>query len=232
MTYVGWPNNVNQTIIDSTSLTIGDGGTKTDSTDNGFNMSKAASLATPDKFSVTMDFDWLVKDEYGRSEFDRFCTWFKTVHQKGVHPFFFGSITKFNINGSMEECAYKITSALNASKSGYSMRVTMTWEEVYSGIIEIPSGTPTVDHINAYNGRIEVYFTYAPDTTPLTSDHYFSYGAINASSIGDFVRMQTPTKVKMSDNVATYFLPKITTPGNYRVIIDSDLTKYSIMEVS
>lgn len=222
---ITWADNVNTRILDQTQINIGDGGFVEDKGSNGeFKERRLTSLAVPDTFSVQMDFDWLVKDQYGLSEFDRFVTWYKYVHKRGTKPFWFDSITKFNVNGSInpvnpitgqtEKCQYKITSGLKPVKSGFSYRVTMTWEEVYSGpgiLIEPPTLAP--DHMLVENGHITLFFNHKPvpdPDHPAISDFKLSYCLVGETEYTD-LEITTLTPDGNIENIYFDELPK----GNY-----------------
>ena len=193
MAVVSWRTDVNKCILDSTTITMGEGGLKEDSSDNGYKLRRATALASPVKYSVTMDFDWLEKDSDGNSEFDRFQTWYKYRHQYGTNPFWFPNISKFNINGTVtnsngktQMCQYIITSAPSFSKSGFCMRCTMTWEEVYTGIIaaEIPSLEYSA--IQAENGLITLIATQELEEEPTIPGSGFVYGQIVDGTVSNY----------------------------------------------
>lgn len=180
---IAWANFVNQKILDSTSISIGEGGKEEQEDESkSFSETNLTSIAIPDTFSVQMDFDWSKKldddgnevlptDEnyiYAKSELDRFVEWYKYEHKRGVNPFEFPSITKFNVNGSVSTGIYKITSTINLSKSGFSQRVQMTWKEVYTGAIQIPERIATVDYLECKNGDLIATYTITPPTTKPT----------------------------------------------------------------
>jgi len=171
---ISWADNVNQKIIDSTQITIGEGGYIEDKSSNGVvSERRLSTLASPDTFNVVMDFDFAELDANGYSEFDRFINWYKYVHKRGTIPFKFPAITRFGIDGPRnpvnpftgEEqlCWYKITSAAKPQKSGLAMRCSMTWVEVYSGpgITVIPS-TLAMDRMIVQNGHIQMFFNHKP----------------------------------------------------------------------
>lgn len=172
---ISWAANVNQRIIDQTTMSIGENGFVEDSADNGmFSERRLTSLVSPDTYNVVMDFDWLTKinnsgeeDPNGKSEFERFVEWFKYVHKRGTIPFEFPSISRFNINGSTKMCRYVITSGLSPQKSGYSFRVSMTWKEVFTGGITITSRQTEPDSIvKCENGLVVVSYTSGISTLP------------------------------------------------------------------
>lgn len=163
MSLIRWPSSVNKRIIDSTTISIGENGYVENKSDSGnFTDRYLTSLFSPDTYQVVMDFDWNEKDSNGDSEFDRFVKWYKYDEQRGANAFEFPSITRFGVNGSgkyltelgeseskrtysagssVELSRYKITSALQPQKSGFSFRVTMTWQEVFSRTIEFKDKT-------------------------------------------------------------------------------------------
>lgn len=181
MKYINWCANVNKRILDSTKITIGNNGYFDNKSESG-NITERSltSIIGLDTFSVVMDFDWLEKDTNGDSEFDRFVKWYKFNHQRGTNPFYFPSITNFTQVGSTKNCLYKITSALSPEKSGFSMRVSMTWEEVYSGILEVSLSEQDVDHILIEeDGRIEIVYTGIIQSTKTLTSHTIQYKKVN-----------------------------------------------------
>lgn len=190
---IAWADNVNQIIVDQTTLSIGENGfVENSSSDKVVEERALTSLAVPDIFNVVMDFDFEKRDENGLSEFDRFITWYKYYHRRGTVPFWFPSITRFNSNGAINPvnpvtketqlCQYKITSAIKPTKSGLSMRCNMTWKEVYSGagILAVPS-TLHLDRMIVRNGHIETYFNHKP-SMPITEGFTVEYKLISAAS--------------------------------------------------
>jgi len=167
MDIIGWANNVNKTIIDQTSITIGDGSFQENKNEAGFDERQLTSLVPADTFNVVMDFDWYTEDENGLTEFDRFKAWYKFQHLRGVVPFIFPSITKENIMGKTKECYYKITSGLQATKSGFCQRVTMTWKEVFTGVISIPDEPAKIIAIEPYKDYIIFIYDGILSTEPL-----------------------------------------------------------------
>lgn len=192
MSLVRWPPSVNKRIIDSTTITIGENAYVENKSDSGnFSDRYLTSLFSPDTYQVVMDFDWQEKDSNGDSEFDRFVKWYKYDEQRGANPFEFPSITRFGVNGSgyyqsemgetskdssykagnsVELSRYKITSALQIQKSGFCYRVSMTWQEVYTKIIEIKNNesVPQIDTSDVtvpgeilvqYNGEVPLAVT-------------------------------------------------------------------------
>lgn len=234
MSVISWRTDVNTKIIDSTTITIGENAWVEDSSANGYKQRRASSLVNSNKFNVTMDFNWLEKDADGNSEFDRFCNWYKFRHQYGVNPFYFESIERFNINGPIigsdgnpVMCQYKITSAPNFSKSGFCMRCTMTWEEVYSGIIQTKLPVFRIDHIEASRGQIIVQYTDIPDEVPNPETHKFYQNSDYLSTdITDYTRVYID-RCYLKGKVAT-FITDIETKnlpsGKYKFILGEDFS--------
>lgn len=178
MQYIGWAKYVNRRIIDSTTVTVGEGAVQSDSIENSPKSKRRMTVFNaPDKFQVTMHFNCYEKiyyDEngnalpsslYGTTEKDRFFKWYKTEHKCGVNPFEFPSIL-WNSNQvdsiNEEEVArgllpsfehYIITSAVEGSKHGDDIEVKMTWETYSTDEYEVPyESIPELVSISAHDG--------------------------------------------------------------------------------
>lgn len=177
--YIGWRTDVNRIILDSSSLTFGDGAIKSDELDSGGKRTRLKSQFPSEKYSITMEFDWITPDSNGKTEFQRFYEWYKYDHKYGSVPFEFpkilyspntgikyiDDISKYSINEY-----YRITSAVEGNKSGQSIQVKMTWESVYVGTIQYTEEKINSDDIliNATNGYIDVIFNKLPETLPVS----------------------------------------------------------------
>ena len=135
------------------------------------------------------------KDANGLTELDRFWAWYKYQHCYGVNPFQFPAIlinTNRQTGNSVEERGYiadrlnnqqhpqtpyteadipdfeyyKITSAVQGSKSGTDLQISMTWETYATGAFTIPDETSAIDHITTENGYIDVVLTSTPSSEP------------------------------------------------------------------
>ncbi|MBQ0111954.1 MAG: hypothetical protein KBT03_02380 [Bacteroidales bacterium] len=245
MQIIGWPVGVNRRILDSTSIVVGDKGYVEDSGDQAsFTERRLVSLYAPDTYNVSMDFNWEDKDENGESELDRFVKWYKFRHKRGVNPFEFPSISKFNSFGATKTCYYTITGPLQLQKSGYCMRVTMAWKEFYSGVIEIPDKVirpiSTQLSVGQVYCKLNVSFDGSFDESPL----------LNAYSI--FISKETleenPTTIHYIDVEKEYLLAygndlsyKFTKPtkkgtyyyifGNLKSDVDPTKTEYLISDI-
>ena len=215
MSVINWANQVNKKIIDSTKIVIGENGFVDNESDSkNFAERYLTSISSPDTLNVVMDFDWsgddpiYPKDENGYTEFDRFVIWYKFEHKRGVNPFWFPAITKFNADGSKKIAQYKIISALSPEKSGFSMRVSMTWKEVYTGAIEIPQSTTSIDSMICKNGRLLVTYTDRLGSTKPTieasSIKYRLFGETNYTDAEiDYIDLDGKTAIVnfQSDNL-------------------------------
>lgn len=227
MEVIGWPTNVNDKILIETTITTGEGGKVEDSSSNGFKETYATSLVTPKKYQVKMDFDWggagsefqFPKDKYGLTEYDRFIRWYQFEHQKGAKPFWFPCITKQPIDlldplQTAGMALYKITSPLNEQQSGFSQSITMTWEEVYSGIINMPSQDIVAREVVGKNGRIKVVLNEIPSTTPTFDDFLVTYSFNNGNQ--SLLPIKT---IKQENEFTSITFDPFTVSGDYRVYL-------------
>lgn len=185
METIGWPSGVNQFISDETTIDTAEGGIVEDSNSNGYKDRRANSLALGNTYPVVMYFNWdgfsktYPSDINGLTEYDRFDRWYKFVHKRGTKPFWFPSITKqnidvltqFNSDGrplTTQMALYRITSAPKYSKSGLDMKATMTWEEVFSGSIEIQKDARVYDDdpFSVENHIAYIKYINPPMSTP------------------------------------------------------------------
>ena len=99
--YIGWANNVNKEILDSTTVSVGNGAAVEDSLESGGQKKRRAISANPaDKYNVTMAFNCVDKNwtpnsvqiNDGLTELERFYAWYKHVHCFGTNPFIFPAI--------------------------------------------------------------------------------------------------------------------------------------------
>lgn len=188
--YIGWATNVNKKILDSTSISVGNGATVEDSLETGGQKKKRLVCANPpDKYSVTMEFECDTKESDGLTEYERFMAWYKWQHCYGVNPFVFPAIlinSNRQLGFSQEEIEdiqarilngdptaqmpdeeyYQITSAVDGSKSGHHQQVTMTWETYATGAFTIPDDGVAVQNIEAENGYVDIILTGTPTSEP------------------------------------------------------------------
>lgn len=178
--YTGWPLNVNRIILADTTFSIGDSATKTDELESGLKRTIQKSSFCPDKFSVVMEFNWLRKDENGKTELQRFYEWYKYVHKYGSIPFEFPQIIYSPQSGikvkddslNITRCEYyKITSTVEGAKRGEDIQMRMSWENVYGGTVNVPVIENVVNNISANFSYVEVTFNVkAEGIAPVTDD--------------------------------------------------------------
>ena len=112
--YIGWANHVNKEILDSATITVGEGATVEDSLESGGQKKKRLISANPpDKYSVTMAFNCVDKNytpsgatvNDNLTELERFYAWYKHVHCYGTNPFIFPAIliNSYRLNGESQE---------------------------------------------------------------------------------------------------------------------------------
>lgn len=215
MTYVGWAKNVNKVIIDSTTVNIGENAVVEDELETGKKKRRVRMSNVPDKFEVTMDFDWFQKDNDGLTEKDRFLSWFKNVHKYGCNPFEFPTICAGSGSPVGTNEWYRITSGIKGQKSGLSMRVTMTWETVYNGIINVSNPVLEIDHIESYADHCDIILKQQPPVEPTSQTwqiKIYKGATLVASSFNRFYFDSYRT--------AVMYYPEITETGLYTVVID------------
>lgn len=228
MAYIGWANNVNKIILSSTSVTVGEGATVTDNLEAGGLKKTRVSCANPaDKYSVTMEFDFVNKDDNGLTELDRFYIWYKWSHCYGANPFMFPAIL-LNSNrqsGYSPESQnydyeyYVIESAVDGNKSGLSQEVKMTWKTFATGPINIPDDTSAVDHITAENGCVTIFLTSTPSTEPSTATYPVSINDVAATITG--MQYDGTTTLK-------YYFTPFTTTGTYTVTVNGKTASFQV----
>lgn len=211
MAYIGWAANVNKHILDSTVVSIGSDSVIEESLDSGKKITRLKNSACPDVFNVVMDFDWVEQDTNGLTEKDRFYNWYKYQHCFGVNPVEFPKIILGAENTSGTTAFYKITAGAQGQKNGELERFQMTFTEVFSGSVTIPSETAVLDHITAYTDRVEAVFSSSPSTTPVSSGFALSITFAGVTS------SITPARYEFDGSMTeTLWLDsEITTSGNY-----------------
>lgn len=177
--YIGWSSHCNRIILDSTSITIGKNATRQSELEFGNKRSLLKSMFIPDEYSVTMEFEWDKTDEYGKSELQYFYEWYKYKHKYGTIPFEFPKILYSPNSGIKPQDDifqynsvefYKITSAIEGSKSGSKVQIKMTWETVYGGVISIEEPEPTVNFIEATTSHLDIFYSSIGDLIPVLQD--------------------------------------------------------------
>jgi len=193
MAYCSWATGVNKIILDSTTISAGNNAAVSDELESG-GIAKRRLICSnpPDTYSVVMSFDFVTPVRNGYTELELFYAWYKHVHKFGTVPFQFPAIL-INSNRqagySQEEIGYllnrrknagetiteddipdheyyKITSAVEGSKSGNSLEIRMTWETYATGTIQVEDESFEVDRIVPSNGSVEVVMSIAPSYEP------------------------------------------------------------------
>ena len=194
---------------------------------------RVVSANPPDRYSVTMSFNFVEEDENGLTELERFYAWYKFQHCYGTNPFEFpailinsnrqkgvsqeelGHIIQRILNGDPtaklpDNEHYVITSAIEGSKSGLDVEVKMTWETYATGSFTIPTEMPSVDHVSAENGYVDIILTDVPLSEPTTSTWVLQINsiitAVNACTYD-------------GDLTVRYYFTPITIPGTYLVTV-------------
>lgn len=223
MAYVGWAKNVNKVIIDSTSVNIGDKAVVEDDLEIGKKKRRVKMSNVPDTFEVTMDFDWFQKDSKGLTEKDRFLQWYKNVHRYGCNPFEFPSICAGSGSPVGTNEWYRITSGIKGQKSGLCMRVTMTWETVYNGVIKVSAPTMEIDHIEAFADHCNVILKAQPPIEPTSQTWQLQiFKSSNPITV-------IPNRFYYDDyRTAIIYYPEITEKGNYTVNIDDNMSDFIV----
>lgn len=241
--FIGWPLNVKQEILDSTNITVGDGAVVEDALESGGQKKRRVVNASPsDKYSVTMEFDFVTKGDDGLTELERFYMWYKYKHCYGTNPFQFPAIL-INSNRqqgvSQEELAniverirngdtsarlpdyeyYKITSAVEGSKSGYCLQLNMTWETYATGSFTIPEEDVSVSHIEAENGYVDIYLTGTPSTapTPSTWTLLIDGSAVTVTSL-----------VFDGDSTVRYYFEPLISVGSHIAQIENQTSQFEV----
>ena len=249
MAFITWATNVNKIIEDSTNVIVGEGGAQHDTLEApGIKKSRTTCSNPPDKFAVTMNFNFVERGADGLTEIERFYSWYKWKHCYGTNPFKFPAIlinSNRQIGSSVEERTYqanainnqqhpevpvtpddipqyeyyKITSAVDSSKSGNDQQVKMTWETYATGIISIPDDTVEVDKITPANGEVSILLTDTPQLEPDINTYSL---AINGEP--------EPVTGFMYDGAVnvTLFFDKKSAPGVYEVEVDGKTGSFEV----
>lgn len=218
---LGWPVNVNQIIIDSTTLDLGEG-TVEQEMQNGKTETWLKSSCIPETINVTMDFDFFEKDENGLTEFDRFTRWFKFKHKYGTVPFEFPTIYKTG-REITSYSTYKIKGSPKFTKRGLAQRASMVWTEDFKEFVNIPNKKLELERIFAENGSVYLFFNNSPDEI-VTTDKFSINFKQNDSEIDVPI-----TSIKTDNNVVTYTFPPFSTVGTYSVTVEGQTVYFEVV---
>lgn len=186
MSIVSWPSGVNRIVTSEASIDIASSGVKSDTSENGSEMSRLTCSQAPDKWSVSMTFSNgkdLFYQKHGKTEWKAFCDWFKHTTMNGVLPFYFSKID--DPSDTTEAAVYKISSngLPKGNPFGDQMKVTMTWIEQFTDVISVPEVTVDADYIDLSNGLIDFRFTEQPEDTPSKDDFTVTYSYNGGSRV-------------------------------------------------
>lgn len=212
-----------------------------------------ASPADKFSVTMAFSFAEESKDSSGLTELDRFWTWYKYQHCYGVNPFQFPAIlinSNRQTGNSYEDRGYiaarlnntqhpqvpyteadipdfeyyKITSAVNGSKSGTDLSVNMTWETYATGAFTIPDEESTINSITAHNGYVDVVLTSTPSSEP-TTDTWTVY-------VEDPMHTQTQLTINNcvfdGDVTARLYFDERTQTGTYKVTIGDFSSTFTV----
>lgn len=249
LSYCGWANHVNRIILSSTGVTVGDGAIVSDSLESGGQKkSRLVSSNPPDKFSVTMAFDFSTPVYNNYTELDLFWLWYKNVHKFGTVPFEFPAIL-LNSNrqaGDSQEAInhiinrinngdttaklpdrefYCITSAVNGSKEGLSQKVTMTWETYATSTIQVEDEEYTVDDYSvSENGYIHILLRGDPQPQTLPSSVTWTVQKSTDSGT-TWSNIEIKNCAYNSEDNSVYLLYNPLPTGRYLIKIDNKTPK-------
>lgn len=191
---IGWSSRVNKIILDSSSVTVGKDATISDDTTSGKKITILKGTYVPYEYSIEMDFNWAdIIEDIGKTEYQVFLDWYEYEHKYGTVPFSFPKIiysprtgiTIVDSKTPSENEYYKIIGPLECSKRGNDMRVKMTWQTVYTGIIQIPQFSPQMNGITkATKSYVEVSFSTVSMTEPLLEDFRVTVNGSNVQING------------------------------------------------
>lgn len=175
--YIGWSTKVNRVILSDSKITLGSNATISTELENGGVRKALRGGYCPDVYTVVMEFNYENKDENGKTELQYFYEWYKYKHKYGTVPFEFPKILyspmtgiKGKDNESVKTEFYTIKDTVEGSRNGSDIRVQMTWESVYGGVINIPDEELSITSIDVKYGYIDINFNVIPVTIPVSSD--------------------------------------------------------------
>lgn len=203
--------------------------------------------------TMAFSFDDESKDANGYTELERFWIWYKYRHCYGVNPFKFNAIliNSNRQNGDSVESRthsanaynnqqspstplsesdipdfeyYRITSAVEGSKSGNCLLITMTWETAATGSYTIPDEESSIDYIDAENGYVDVILTSTPDTEPIPTTWTVQIKQ-GESSYSD---LAITNCVFDGDLTARLYFTERTIEGVYTVKIDTETSVFVV----
>ena len=255
MAYCGWAVDVNKIILDSTSVSVGDGAKVTDELEaGGLKKSRLTCSNPPDRFSVVMEFDFSERkyDVNGRlyTEIELFWSWYKNVHKFGTVPFQFPAIlinsnrqkgyaqsdieagTLYDAKGNVvsrnlvpDTEYYCITSAVDGSKNGLCQQVSMTWETYATGVLQVVDEGFGITAIKAHNGYVEVVMS---EPMPSYEPNSATWAAKYSKDGGSMKTLAITGCIFDGDRTATLWFDEFTVAGTYELYIDSFSDRFTV----
>lgn len=183
-----WATGVNRTILNETTITIGQNAVQNSNSENGTEQSLLRSSGVPDQYSVSMYFSNSTKnafylnhvDNNGNhiTEWQAFLRWFKYEIEMGTLPFYFASIGDVSGNTS---AIYKIISSgiPKGTPEGEYIKCSMTWAEVINETMNYSQERIVGDYLDFSENIIEFHFTEVPSEIPKKSDFTVSFSIDN-----------------------------------------------------
>ena len=243
--YIGWPVGVSKVILSESSITMGDGATNTDNLESGGKRTELKGGYISDKYSVVMEYEWEAPmSQSGKTEYQAFCEWYKYKHKFGSVPFVFPKIvyspqTGIEILDNPQNEPeyfeyYKITSGIsNAQRSGSKMKISMTWETVYGGIVQYtdPALNENNVSVSAKAKYVDVSISNIPYGTPAPTAGNFTIKIDNQSTAitASYFDDDTGNMRLWYDEVTTEGTHIVDVTVNYQTIVNK--TKSATFEV-
>lgn len=243
--YIGWPVGVSKVILSDTSITMGENATNTDNLESGGKRTDLKGGYISDKFSVVMEFEWEspMSQSDPKTEYQHFCEWYKYKHKFGSIPFCFPKIlyspyTGIVVLDDRDEPEYyeyyKITSGIsNAQRSGSKIRITMTWETVYGGTVQITQ--PSLDSedvlVSATSKYVDVTIVNIPNGTsaPVSGDITVSIDDVSKTIKAAYFDDETGNMRLWFNEVTTAGEHSVDVTVNYESLVN--VTKSTTFEV-
>lgn len=240
--FTTWATNVNKIILDSTSITVGNGATITDNLENGLKRRRVACSTPPDSYKVVMSFECDEKGTDGYTELERFYKWYKYTHRYGTNPFLFPAIlinSNRQIGMSREEYEsiltrianhdptahlpdeeyYIITSAIEGSKSGSHLQISMTWETYATNEFTITTDYPVIDHIEPHNGYVDIVMTKTPEVEPTKNSYTLKIDNADKTVTACYFD---------GDRTIRYYFEALTTPGTHTATVLDKTERFTV----
>lgn len=205
-----WATGVNKIILESSSISVGENATLEEETASGKKITILKGSFVPIRYSIEMEFDWVTPIKDGKTEYQLFLEWYQYRHKYGTVPFAFPKIIYSPQSGISNEDKnpseyefYSIKGAVKGAKHGNSVKVNMTWKNVYTGVISVSETVPEINGITKVTkDYVEISFSTTNDIEPLISD--FSLKIDNTTSvIGGYIFDSFEGRIYFSSPLST-----------------------------